>query len=702
MWVSLPTVPGAIGRALGAGGPKRGSVRTLDRRLPETRQRTVVLPATWRWVRAIANPLCSGLLLSAAVATWLSSLGAINVRQMTDLGLISVLPSRYFLAFALLAAGFCVALAAQPARGPLLLAHLAVTVFMLYGTPSLVEAVPRFSVTWRHIGIVDYIIRNGRVDTSLDAYFSWPVFFILGALATRLGGLASAEPLAMWTPVALNLLYLLPLLVILRSVSKHPLLPWLGAWLFLLTNWIGQDYFSPQGINVFLYLAIIAVLLRWFQRSPGPLPARLGTLTSKARLSVIVTHEGEALPLAPWVASGLILALAGVFAFSASSHQLTPFAVLAAISLLVLAGCLRPRGLPVLFGVMTVAWISFMTTKYLQGNLSVFTSGLLNLGANLSQNVAQRLAGSADHIFVVRVRLAMTLAIWVLAALGGLRRLFQRKFDVAPLLLALAPFPLIALQPYGGEMLLRVYLFALPGMVFFGAALFLGAARSGPAKPITLAIVSLTSVLLFDGFLLARYGNERMDAFSPGEISGIERMHQVVPTGAVILGTPPSPLRFEGYELDSYDDLPDATFASGTAAPVAAAMVRAERHGSPNVYFVATRSEAAGLELTSGSAPGTMQRVVQALRESPLVCTVFATSDVTLFALPGAAGCSPRGEPVAVQPRALEQPTSAITDAWAVQHVFGGNVQAWAVAHNAAIAAGAPGNRVNPRTGMPR
>ncbi|MGH2365218.1 MAG: hypothetical protein ACRDHX_11300, partial [Chloroflexota bacterium] len=401
-------MPGAIDRARCAREAKRGRVSTLGRRLPRTRQRTLVPPAAWPRVRALANPLCSGLLLSAAVATWLSSLGAITVRQMTDLGLISVLPSRYFLAFALLAAGFCVALAGRPARGPLLLAHLAVTVFMLYGTPSLVEAVPRFSVTWRHIGIVDYILRNGRVDTSLDAYFSWPVFFILGALATRLGGLASAEPLAMWTPVALNLLYLLPLLVILRSVSKQPLLPWLGAWLFLLTNWIGQDYFSPQGVNVFLYLTIIAVLLRWFQRSPGPLPAQLGTLAAKARLSALVTHEGEALPLAPWGASGLMLALAGVFAFIASSHQLTPFATLAAIGLLVLAGCLRPRQLPVLFGVMTVAWISFMTTTYLQGNLSVFTSGLLNLGANLSQNVGQRLAGSADHIFVVRVRVVMT------------------------------------------------------------------------------------------------------------------------------------------------------------------------------------------------------------------------------------------------------------------------------------------------------
>ncbi|MGH2365849.1 MAG: hypothetical protein ACRDHX_14510, partial [Chloroflexota bacterium] len=307
-----------------------------------------------------------------------------------------------------------------------------------------------------------------------------------------------------------------------------------------------------------------------------------------------------------------------------------------------------------------------------------------------------------DHIFVVRARVVMTLAIWVLAALGGLRRLVQRRLDVAPLLLALAPFPLIALQPYGGEMLLRVYLFALPDMVFFGAALFLGSGPGGQVKPLTLAIVSLTSVLLFDGFLLARYGNERMDAFSQGEISGIRRMHHLVPTGAVILGTPPSPLRFEGYELNTYDDLPDATFASGTAAPVAAAMVGAERHGSPNVYFVATRSEAAGLELTSGSPPGTMQRVVQALRESPLVCTVFSTPDVTLFALPGAPGCSPRGGPATVQPRALQQPTSAITDAWAVQHVFGGNVQAWAAAHNAAIAAGAPGNRVDLRSGMPR
>ena len=44
---------------------------------------------------------------------------------------------------------------------------------------------------------------------------------------------------------------------------------WAGVWIFFATNWVGQDYFSPQGLVYALYLVVLAILLTWFAGPPG-------------------------------------------------------------------------------------------------------------------------------------------------------------------------------------------------------------------------------------------------------------------------------------------------------------------------------------------------------------------------------------------------------------------------------------------------
>jgi len=57
-------------------------------------------------------------------------------------------------------------------------------------------------------------------------------------------------------------------------------------------------------------------------------------------------------------------------------------------------------------------------------------------------------------------------------------------------------------------MLLRVYLFVLPSMVFFVASLLLP--RAGrPVHWIMTGVIGLVCVGMLAGFLFARYGNER-------------------------------------------------------------------------------------------------------------------------------------------------------------------------------------------------
>ena len=69
-------------------------------------------------------------------------------------------------------------------------------------------------------------IADGSVNGQIDAYFSWPGFFGLGALLTQAAGLDSPMSMANWSPLVLNLLYALPLLVIFRWATDDTRLQW--------------------------------------------------------------------------------------------------------------------------------------------------------------------------------------------------------------------------------------------------------------------------------------------------------------------------------------------------------------------------------------------------------------------------------------------------------------------------------------------
>src|SRR5690606_18972448 len=60
-----------------------------------------------------------------------------------------------------------------------------------------------------------------------------------------------------------------------RTFTQDQRLIWLGVWFFFLANWVGQDYFSPQALNFFMHLVIVAVCLTWFRQKDPPTAAQL-------------------------------------------------------------------------------------------------------------------------------------------------------------------------------------------------------------------------------------------------------------------------------------------------------------------------------------------------------------------------------------------------------------------------------------------
>jgi hypothetical protein len=579
-----------------------------------------------------------------AAGLWLASLGNIDVSGISDLGLVSVLPASVVVAFGLLTWGYCLALRQQRLSVPLLLVHLLVLLLIAYGTVALVEEEPRYHANWRLVGISDYVIRHGAIDGTLDAFSNWPGFFILSAFASQIAGLDSPIRFAAWAPLAFNLMYLGPLVMILESATSDRRLVWLGVWFFYLVNWVGQDYLAPQGLNYCLFLVTLGILLHWFKSPPPAVPVWVDWLQRLRRTAPLATRlrdwltpaDGQRLTSLPAQRVGLMAIVLVLFAAMASSHQLTPFFTLGAVSALIVLGRLRPRGLPVVMAVMIGAWLSYMAVPFLEGHLDWLTRDIGRVSSIVGENVGERMQGSAQHVFVVYLRMVMTVAIWGLAACGAARRYLRGQRDVTVATLAVVPFALLALQAYGGEMLLRVYLFSLPPMLFFAAALFFPTPTAGRSWATTVAI-GLTSLLLFGGFLFARYGNERMDLVTSDEVAAVSQLYRMARPGSILMaGSWNLPWRAHGYEQYDYVilDYTDArTREIFRNADVDALARRMQTTKGQQTYLIITRSEEAEVDLFSGLPAGRLNRLEEALTASPRFTVVLSNQDAAIFTL---------------------------------------------------------------------
>jgi hypothetical protein len=573
--------------------------------------------------------------LAAAWGLWAVGIRSVAIDRMNDLGLVSVLPWPVFASVILLTIGAGLLLQAERPRTITLGLYLVSLVFMLYAIPVFVEQAARVSVTWVHEGFIEYIGRTGTVAPELEARFDWPGFFVLAAFVTRAAGLGSTVDFANWAPVCFNLLYLLALAVLFRSLTRDPRLVWAGLWLFALGNWIGQDYFSPQALAYFLALVILGVVLTWFRvarpRSDA-IAARLRTRAGGAgwvaRLFGLLTpDDAPPRPASGAQLAGLLVVLVTVFAFIAYSHQLTPFFVTFALLGLLVVNRISARGLPVIFGVMTVAWIAFMTVPFLQGHLAGMLGEIGRLGSIFGTNVAQRIQGSRDHQLVVTVRLAFTVAVWAVAALGAVVRFRDGRRDLSLVVLAVAPLPLIAMQAYGGELVLRLYLFTLPMAAFLVAGLVYGRPGLSPSR-IRQGLAVCAATILVLTFFVTRYGNERTDRMTTAEVQAVEKLYSLAPRGSLLaVAYDNLPWKFQGFERYAYAST--ATGASPGTPQQVAALLR--QPGHPAAFLILTRSQGNYLEAFDGLAPGAWDAFVASVRASPLFTQVYRNADAAIF-----------------------------------------------------------------------
>ncbi|MFI0544788.1 lipopolysaccharide biosynthesis protein [Streptomyces sp. WSLK1-3] len=612
------------------------------------------------------RPTRSGVLLGCLLAValllyWVPALGLgeADLDRMGGLGLISVLPLPTLAGAALLVVVFASLLWPGREHRALLLLTLVATVFSLHALPAVIEAEPRFATAWQHLGFLDHIDRTGSAVPDLDARWSWPGFFAVAAFVGQACGVTDFTEVIRWWPTAIQLAYLVPMFLLVRHMRASWRAKWTGVWIFVLGGWVGQDYFSPQGFTYLLYLVFVAVLLVWF-RAPR-------VIWTKRR-----PGEAEVEPTDRRQRAVLLAVVIGLFAASVPAHQLTPFVMLGVLAALVLTGRSELRGLPVLFTVMVTAWIGWMAEPYWSGHFDDLFGGVGGVGGNVSSSVSGRIeGGSSTHKLVLYVRVLLAGGVMTLACYGWWRRREHKYREVALLVLTFVPFLGFGMQSYGGEMALRVFMFALPGAGLLAAlALFprTGAtAKERERDRVSLAPVAalMAGLLLVGGFLVARWGNEPFERIQPGEVAAMDYVYAHDDPTVRLLWlsndtlnnvTPAMPWGARDMEKVSY-----VPTLAPTDPVLVSGLVKGLRDAGPNSYLMVNVSQVTYLRLDVGYARTWESRLLDNLDSRKELKRVLTNDDVTLYALrERPAGKVPEADPGPIGPQVTWTPWSVV------------------------------------------
>lgn len=602
-------------------GARDGSVK------PPT-HRNLGLTPSWH-VGALAAAGAAALVLGV----W--SMTRVDPLLIGGAGLIDVLPPAYFIALALSLAGFVTSLSLRRLVPTLLTWQVLVTVIVLDGADPIIHGLPRLEASFRHLGIADTIAQSGQLDSNLDAYFSWPGFFSLLGMLSGATGTKDLMGIATWAPIGINLLMLAPLLALARRLTANPRQAWAAVWIFYLASWVGQDYLSPQAYSFVLLLTLIACLLSVFGGWAWPTErTRFSRWLARnvTKLDGAVPRQGI-VELPRTDAAALVVVCALFLLAMTASHQLSPFAVIPILAAMLLTGRLRLRFLPVLAVLLPVGWLLFAASTFLQGHFSQLFASLGDIGANSLGALSNRVSGSDAHILVLYTRMAEVALVWILAAVGAFVGYRRKAPWLAAAAGAVAPLVLIPFQSYGGELLLRLYLFSLPFAVCLTVLPLMSDKSAGVGLKRALGLLLMGAVLATTT-VVSRYGNDSMETFTDDEIAVVNHLYSTAPTRSILIeAVRNTPWRFQHYADYDYRALLAAEPAPN-AAPLSCDAVNQIAHNA-GAYLIVTESQQNAAELRGSAPAGGLHSFVTTCAVNPGWTKVFENSGGVIFHIQG-------------------------------------------------------------------
>jgi hypothetical protein len=573
------------------------------------------------------------LTLGSATALWIVSLVRVEPESVGKFGLISALPVTFFVAVGITALGAAIALW-RGARLSIVLAHAALFILIVHASPAIVYDTLRYAWAWKHVGVVELMQRTHRLTPStpvLPIYQSWPGFFAAATTLTESSGLRSALSFAAWSPPVFQLLNMFGLVFVFRALTDDRRRIGLAVWLFVIANWVGQDYFSPQAFAFFLYLVAIGIVLRWFRRPESQRP------WARSRPSALGFEPDVARPVSPGperraVALVLLVVMAGI----ASSHPLTPFVLTMALLALLFLRVLTVRWPAFVMAGMTVVWMLTGAHEYFFTEGVTIFSQFGQLGSNVNSNMADIGRLSDAQQFVADMGRFVVVAVAVLAVVGFLRRSAAGHWELEAAVLCAVPATILAGGSYGGEAVFRVFLFALPFAAYLAAGAFYATARRATWRSAT--VVFLLSALLITGFGFGYYGKEQWFIFTPSEVRAAETVFSTAPPNSLLIdGTQTFPNAFEHQENFTYvniADEPKASLDSVLKDPVGVLYTWMADTQYAQAYLVFTRSQREESDNTGLLPRHELERIEAQLVASDRFDVLYRDRDAVVLTVP--------------------------------------------------------------------
>lgn len=552
-----------------------------------------------RVVRAQAVML---LCVAGSILLWCVGFLGADPREMGGLGLLSQFNSATVAALLLLLGSTLICIF-QHRPEWVVGTHLVTYLALVHGTPAVLYENVRYAWSYKHLGVVDYILRTGHVDPGADVnpiYHNWPGMFAASALIADLGGEGTANAVALWAPLGFNLILLVVLRYLFRGLTDRQPVILMALLIYFTMTWVGQDYFSPQAVVYILYLGMVGLLARHRQ---GSTPRTLVFLLLVAAMAV--------------------------------THQITLVILLLAVGALLMLRQVHGWRLMVMAVAIVATWALTFAGDYTLSNfedlLSGFGQPLSNAEATLGKSdgavATQRLVVWGDRFTVA--------AAVVLALLGAWRGHRSGTLHWTPVILMLAPVAILMQMSFGGEALLRVFLFSAPFMAFLAAECCAPRTGAGTVDTSRLWVAVLVIALVFPGFLLGYYGKERYNYFTDQEIAASQWVAVHARPGSLLVeGDVNYPRQL--LDLEKFTYVPIAYEPSVERLLADPEDTLHQWLSSPRFvdgYVVITRSQKLGVELDGSLPPGSLTDLEDALTESPLFTVVYASPDATVFAL---------------------------------------------------------------------
>ena len=423
-------------------------------------------PLSWRSWRWWLVPVGSVVL----AGSWLWSLPGVRVEKTSGWGLLPALPAAWYAAFAGTMLLYLWTLLSRRRLTHGLAALHAVLVALLFGTTAVIYQAPRYPWTYKHIGVVDYLLQHGTPDRSVDIYMNFPGFFYLAAGLHQVTGVP-VEELARWAQPFDALVAAAAVYWVVGGLSTARRVRYGAMLIYTLGDWIGQNYFAPQALAFPVALFVLGGMLR--SVPPGNEGFRLAWLTARFP----TTAEADLPPgSAFWRSRRGAGVLVLAFVYVVVSHPLSPVLLLAqAILICVVLRPARPW-LPALFLVLEAVWL-LLAWPFLTSTYDLFSFGLDNVSPP-QVAVTEPMPGYTTALWAAPLLMGFLALLTLWGAFAAIFRRGRATRVLLPLGMAAVPVAMVLAQPYGNEGIFRAYLFALPWLAFVIALQFFDEQRA--------------------------------------------------------------------------------------------------------------------------------------------------------------------------------------------------------------------------------